>query len=355
MSTPLTEDQLLPFERPKGEGSPDTVEDALFDALGSDPAFDGREEEPDSGSSEAVASDEEEVFDDAVPEEEPEGAAEEAEEADEDEVGSTEESDDEEEFIELDPESVVEVDGERTTLRELQDRGLRQADYTRKTQEVAEERKQLRIERAQTQEARAQYLRRLDAAESLLEEMMPAEPDWAELRRTNPAEFAAQREEWRERKAELERVRSEKSAVQEEMTEEQQAALRDLVAQEQRRLVEEIPEWRDPEKAQAGKRKLAEYASQHGYTPQQLSQIYDHRVLVLLRKAMLYDKLRSDGKETVETTSRKTKVLPPGGRDTTPKKRRVQRKRLKASRERLAQTGRADDAARVIYELLPEE
>jgi hypothetical protein len=118
-------------------------------------------------------------------------------------------------------------------------------------------------------------------------------------------------------------------------------------------LLQAVPEWQDPKKAEQGKQKLYQYAQSFGFTDAELGTIEDHRLMVLLRKAMLYDRAANKGKKAVaQAKSKGVPVLKPGTSRPPKAKRgkRAQRERM----SRLEKTGRLDDAASVVFHMLGE-
>lgn len=325
----LGTEHLLPYER--GGDSPASAEQGLADLLASNPELGG--EAPTES-------------DEAPPEEqEAEGESElEEETSDDGESDDTElESDEQDEEPVAD---VFSIDGETVTLQELKDGRLRQADYTRKTQALADDRKTFESERQQT---RDQYGQRLAMLEQALVESQPAEPDWDKLRRENPAEYAALKAEAQERKDKLAAVRAEQDAVRAEQEREFHAKRQEHLRTEGRLLIDAIPEWKDEAKATEEVGKLVSYLNTtYGWTPEDLGDVGDHKIVVALRKAMLYDELKAKG-EAVRERAKSAPVLKPGA----PKKpmagpKSDQRRAI----NRLRQTKHPEDAAAAIRQFL---
>ena len=127
-----------------------------------------------------------------VVEDEPELAA--SESADEGE--QTEGEEDAEEAPQPGQTFRVRVDGEEVDvpLDELLKGYSRTADYTRKTQAIAEARKQAQQESALAREERQRYAQTLAALEGTLKSLQPPEVDWERLYAENPVEWVRQRE-----------------------------------------------------------------------------------------------------------------------------------------------------------------
>ena len=96
----------------------------------------------------------------------------------------------------------IKVDGKdvEVTLDELQAGYSRQADYTRKSQVLAEQRKQADEELAATQQERQRYLSQLEQfntqADSKINEL--AKTDWTKLKEEDPTEYMLKRDQYRE-------------------------------------------------------------------------------------------------------------------------------------------------------------
>ena len=113
--------------------------------------------------------------------------------------------------------ATVEVDGEEITVEELKRGNLRQRDYTRKTQELAEARKQLEANYEEIQRERAQYAQMLPALQERLQQPVEQEPDWDTLYDTDPVMAAKAERQWKkqqeERQAQLQAVEAERQRM----------------------------------------------------------------------------------------------------------------------------------------------
>jgi hypothetical protein len=77
-----------------------------------------------------------------------------------------------------------------------------------------------------------------------------------------------------------------------------------------------------------------------------LAQIYDHRAVVALRKAALYDEMMSKAKSQTETVKNGPKTVTPGSPLSANKA-----KEFSKQREQLSRTGKVDDFARAFKTL----
>lgn len=308
-------------------------------------------------SQESIEAKEEQVVEEA-PEELEAEATEEVEEVEELE---DEEYDDELEEEELEANQVeeegeeqpsiytVSVDGveQEVTLDELRSGYSRQSDYTRKTQELAQQRKEAEAESSAVREERAIYTQLLDQMRNQLEAGMQNEPDWVTLAENDPVGYNSQRASWEENKKKQDAVLAEQQRMLQQSQQEQMQNLQAQVQNEAQLLVNAIPEWQDPKKAANGRAELKQYAvTELGFSEDELNQIYDHRAVLAIRKAMLHDKTQESVKKK-PVVATKAKVARPGTSNVpvTPNKG----KRL---RQRLAKSGKMSDATKVFESML---
>lgn len=169
--------------------------------------------------------------------------------------------------------------------------------------------------------------------------------DWAKLREDDPAEYSARKAEIAERREALQ-AKKQKAVeayqkVDETTRQQRDEQLRQYVQTERAELLKKIPDWQDPEKAQAEQNKLSEYLIGQGYTKEEIAKAYDHRLVVGLRKAMLWDEMQSKSQVAKKKVVKVPKVLKPGA----PKpKEQANRERVEKQRAKLRETGSLDDA-----------
>ena len=294
---------------------------------------------------------------------EPEEAQAQPEVQEELEAEAVETADVEPEYSEEDEGEEVEIEEQTPTYRvkvgkeevevpldELLKGYSRTADYTRKTQEIAETRKAIEAERVKIEEAnklRDTYAQRLQLIEQMLNQQESGE-DLATLKETDPIGYATRVAEQVEREKQLAAVRAEQQRIAQQQQAEHSERLKQHLAQEAQKLAEAIPEFADPVKSQVVKADVRNYAKGIGFSDQELAQAYDHRAITALYKAMQYDKLMGKKPEANKKVSQAPKMLKPG--TSTPEARQSQE--VKQMRGRLKQSGRAKDAAALFERFL---
>jgi hypothetical protein len=273
--------------------------------------------------------------------------AEEQEETDEE---SLEETEQEEENTESDPESwksqEFEVNGEKLSGAELASGYMKDADYRRKTAEAAQLRRDAEQKIAFVEEKLSTKANQLDVlANALYQEIVGDQSQLNTLIESDPAEYLRRSHYLANRNQLLQQAMAEREAVSKLQAQTQQKQLAEYVQAESARLVEALPEWKDKKTAEAEQREVAEYLISQGYDPSELSELYDHRALVLARKAWLYDK-RANLKPSV---SKPGVVVKPGAPQAQQTQNTKAKEQLKA---RAIKSGRTDDFAAAISQYL---
>lgn len=313
-----------------GEAEPLSLDDAMALDI-----FDPSEEPEEAENAEQSQDEPGEIEDDQEPDEIEATADDEAEG---EEPGETDEA------SEPAPEPAddvhVTVNGLKVALSELKAGYQRQADYSRKTQEVAERRKGLEAMSArvnQTVEAVADFLIR----------QIPAAPD-PQLAMTNPSQFVQQKAMHEAATAQvhalLEQAGQVKDVVQ-ALTVEQQ---RELLQQENAKLAEVFPATATDEGRKAFFDTAAAAAKELGYSDDEIKTVMDHRMFSLAHYAaigMRAEKAREKAKAKVQNA-------PPVA---SPKAQKQGVNASKARRnqeamKRLARTGSIADALAIDFD-----
>ena len=239
----------------------------------------------------------------------------------------------------------VKVDGKEVevTLEELQKGYSRNQDYTRKTQQVAEARKAAEAELQAIRAEREQYAQLLGALSEQVKTAADPKIDWDRLYQEDPIEWVRQREVMRENQEKAAAIQSEQQRLAQLSQQEQAQQRQALLAQEQEALVAAIPEWKDAKKAQAEKAMLVQFGQKIGFTPDDLKNVVDHRAVVMLRKAALYDQMMSKRGQIKPVTNNGPRPAKPGAAGRVSSNTEAMR-----AQQRLAKTGRVDDAAVAI-------
>ena len=246
----------------------------------------------------------------------------------------------------------IKVDGKdvEVTLDELQAGYSRQADYTRKSQVLAEQRKKAEEELAATQQERQRYVSQLEQftaqADSKLDELKST--DWTRLKEEDPTEYMLKRDQYRELQENKRTVEEEQKNLQYKSQQEQQAKWQEELVRQQEIMAQRLPEWNDPNKGAKLKQDIKSFALKTGFSEQEVDSLIDARSVDVLHKAMLYDNLLA-----AKISNKKAKVVPKVTRPgSPPTKGEISSDKVKAQRARLKKTGRVKDATSVIESLM---
>lgn len=246
---------------------------------------------------------------------------------------------------------VVTIDGEEqeVTLDELQAGYRRHADYTRKTQQLAEERNQFQQETQQSQQEREQYKHLVSALGDKLKSMTGDEPDWQKIAAEDPAGYVQQKAAWDHRQSQIQAADQESDRLRQEDIGHQQQNYQQYMAQQRTALLNARPELSEPDKAQAFFGNINNYARQeYGFTDQELSTVLDHRFLLMAEKARQFDELQATGKPVAKKVKRRA-PLKPGVRKRDPSAASTANRN---AQKRLERTGSTRDAAALIEGML---
>lgn len=175
--------------------------------------------------------------------------------------------------------------------------------------------------------------------------------NWEDLRQNAPEEWAAKRYEFNERKQQLEAYRQQVTqrlnAFRAEQAQQAQQSLQTKIADEASKLLEAVPEWRDESRRTAERGKLVGYLRALDFSDHDIANAADHRLIVMARKAMLYDEqakqVNAAKKKVIKIG--KSPALKPGARQS---RAEQQQDALKGLRSNLRKSGRVEDAAALI-------
>jgi len=308
--------------------------------------MESEEEKPET--EEAAPTEEEESTEETQDESLEEESEEEAEEEE------SEESDDEDEEALY----AVTVNGEEheVSLDELMKGYSRQSDYTKKTQELSQGRKEIEEAKfnydsalTQMQQERQHYVNQLNQilqnSSNNLQEYNKI--DWDALKEDDPIEYVKMKEDYREGKEKMQALDQQRQMAMQQQQAEAQKVQQEVIQGERAKMVEAIPEWGDPEKQKELATDVKNYALSQGFSEEELNSLVDHRSVLVLMKAAKYDAL-----ENADVKSKKLKNKPKVIRAGSGKTKGENSKSKRAAKmKRLQGSGHVDDAASILEDL----
>ena len=321
-----------------GDNMPGTIREAQEALLGIMEPEKVKPEEEEAAPTEEEESTEEDQDDslEEVSEEEPE-------ESEEDDEGDLEESAEEQEQEE-DPLFTVTANGEdiEVTYDELLKGYSRQADYTRKTQEIAHQRQQYEQAKSQYESALPELLQLKEQYVSVLNDTISNSVsnldkfnvDWNRLKEEDPDQYLLQREEFRQAQDQLREHQSRKQYEEQQLQQQYTSDRKKILQEETNKLVNVMPEFAEENSRKEIIQNIREYARNNGYSDEELNTLADHRAFVMLSKAMKFDNI-SNSNVKAKKIKNKPKVVRSGKGKSQSKeqgrKRAVQMKRLQES------------------------
>ena len=289
----------------------------------------------------------EEVATEAVEETDEEALEEEVEEESEDEPEATDEEDESEE-VEVEERKTYRVKAsgveKDVTLDELVSGYQKSTDYTQKSQTLAEERTKVEAHAQEIQNAmrtREAYAQKLSQVEQYLTSQAKPSENLEELKENDPIQYAITVAEQTEANKKINTIRQERQKVAQEQQHYRLQQQNQVVANEALMLSEKVKEFSDPKKAEQIKNDIRSFGKSVGFSDQELSQVYDHRHVLILQKAMEYDKLQQSKAGVNKKMSNAPKMAKKGKRVVNADVYTKQKKRLRSS-------GSLDDATSVF-------
>lgn len=285
---------------------------------------------------------------DEIEEQEEVETAEETEEV-EDDQPEEDDADEASSETEDDDDLYVEIDGEEVSLaqlREWRSGGMKSKDYTRKTQELSEARREVESTRIATQ----QELKALQDERAQLQEAFASlaidaekEPNWVELAgKLTPQDYQKRQADWQQKQARKQQARQAHQALQAQHH--SQIAQREMAA-----LLHHKPEWADPARQEQVRGEMQAVGKKFGLTPDEIDGITDHRMfLVLDRLAHLEAQAAETEKAKDVVSKRVVKAAPRRNPKAQSPKEKPTSKALKAKNARFAKTRSVNDATDAI-------
>ena len=254
------------------------------------------EEEQDAVEAEADADAKAKATDEVISEEQDvEEISDESEEVEEDPTEDTEEkTEDEPEII---TEGYVEIDGEKLSIEDLKLGFLRQSDYTKKTQAVAEQRKAADEQSRQYESTLSALLSTAGADLRRFDNV-----DWERAAIENPEQYKQAKAMYEQARATYDTIKRTSDEHTKRQDEQQQAESQEKAQESLTVLKATIPNWNNDLYYSIG-----EYAKDSlGVSVDEFNEVNDHRLITALYKAMQFDRAKKETQKKVKATPKKT-------------------------------------------------
>ncbi len=231
------------------------------------------------------------------------------------------------------------------TLDELKNGYSRDADYRRKTEELSYDKKQFVSESEKQRQDYSSKLNELNQLMSVAQQQLNTEINSADLEKLyeeDPTEAA--RIEHRLRRKQ-EKLNSAMAKTQSE----QNKQFESFVSDQKNKLVTKLPEFSDPDKASKLKSSMKTILNNYGFNDHEISQVYDHRIIMLVNDAMKYRNMQNSKPNLAKKISKPGKVFSSGVKKD---KAELNFSKRKEKLSRLKKTGNIKDATSIFLDMV---
>lgn len=226
----------------------------------------------------------------------------------------------------------------------------RDVEVRRGQNEVAEAKRASDAERQAAAQERQMLSQALQQAQTFLQAAMLQDfsdvTDPVKLAQDDPARFS----EYQARLMKIQEIQQQQAYIQQQQQIEQQAKYRDWVLEQEKILLDDIPEWKaDVAKGRAEIAEIRSYLQKEGFADHELSGLVDARMIKQARKAMLYDRLMRAKPKVEKKVVDLPKVQKPGvskGKGT------LEAEKNAAIRQRLKRTGDYREYAKLLENIV---
>lgn len=255
----------------------------------------------------------------------------------------------------LDLEAPTKINGKegKVALRDILKSHQLEGHLNQGLMKLAEERKAFEGENLRKTTEFQSRVTQLNQAVGLAQKILDgefADVNWQELQRTDPAAFQAQYGAYTMRQDGIRQLNSQVMQEQEREKATQKAAQEAYLAEQAKLLDTKVPEWADKGKREKDVAEMvATLGDAYGLTEQEIRSSPDHRLILIARDAMRWQKLQKSKPATLNKVRAAPKLIRPG----TQQSRSAQEGlAVQKDRDRLRSSGRPQDAAKVLRHLI---
>ena len=231
------------------------------------------------------------------------------------------------------------------TLEELKNGYSRDADYRRKTEELSYDKKQFMSE---SEKQRQNYSSKLNEANQLLsvaQQQLQTEINSADLEKLyeeDPTEAARIEHRLRRKQEKL-------NQAMEKTQSEQRKQFEGFLSDQKKQLASKMPEFSDPAKASQLASSMKTTLNNYGFNDQEISQVYDHRIVMLVNDAMKYRKMQNSKPNLAKKITKPGRVFSSGVKKD---KAEINLTKRKEKLGRLKKTGSIKDATSIFLDMV---
>ena len=259
--------------------------------------------------------------------------------------------DDEDDEVVEEPQQTykVKIDGEEVEvdLDELRNGYQRQQSFTRKSMELANQRKAFEQEAAEVKQMRDTYAQQLELLSAQIQQTVQQEPDWRALAETmSERDLFLAKTEWDQYKEQQKTVEAERQRVAEQQMQDHQRNLEKHLQHQRADMLQRIPDWQNDDIRENERQEVIKYAQRRiGFSEEEIANASDARAIELLYKAWKWDNLQSK-KPAAKKRTRQAPKMAKAGRPKT--KREVATRSRQQARKRFEDAGTVDAAVNYL-------
>ena len=227
-------------------------------------------------------------------------------------------------------------------------------DYTQKTQQVAEQRKELETLQEQIIAQQQELQQGAQLSGALVEDVAKITSldqqlaqyqnvDWQRLSDSNVVEAQKLFFQYNQLQQERSNAVSQFEAKRQQALSQQQQIIADKVQKGREQLAKEIPNW-----SQETTQEIVSVGKEYGFTDNELNAIIDPRHVRVLHDAMQWRKLKSKNSVTKKKVASAKPVVKPGSKDPS----KVANSNVTKIREQLRKSGKSELASKLIENML---
>ena len=248
------------------------------------------------------------------------------------------------------------VDGETSTakLADLVKSYQLEGHLNKKSMALADERKAFEAEVQTQQNALAERLAVVDQYTQRAEETLMREykgVDWERLKTEDPGRYAQLQTDYGMAYNELQQIKGNASQVVEQARQEalkgEQAQRAKLYQEQNELLLAQNPGWADPQVRAADVARITEYAVSVGFTPDEIENVLDARVVRLLQDAAKASQVKTKADVVKKKVKRAPKIMKPGAKVSKSASAQQQAQKKLA---KLKQSGDVHDLANILMD-----
>lgn len=235
----------------------------------------------------------------------------------------------------------IKIGDEELTYGELKNGYFRQADYTRKTQELASQKANLE----QSQLAANQLIQKevIDHMRRAYQVELMGEPNWAELRENDPFGYADAKENWEIKMAKFAELELLERNMHQQRVDAEARQFTAMQAKAREEFFSAHPEFKDTAVGKTHINGMVKYLSDLGFSNEEIEGVADSRMLKIVYQAYKANTANQQLESARETVASRPKINAPKSAGT--------RSDYSIARAQLRKTGSTEDAIKALSAL----